>query len=173
MLTFPNKQIRAAVIAGYVRAYGQNRVVCFSCGNASRALKEIGLEVIDVSSQGDLMPRDWWTPEKIAKVWPDSFDATSGHLPLFLMQRIGEHFRTHLGPLHEPAYEVPTGSGETILCLKFAYPDKRFIAVYNLDDATHFEPSAPLNPVVRALFEVRLAHAAQPGRIITPADAGA
>jgi hypothetical protein len=172
-LTFPNKQIRAAVIAGYVRAYGQNRVVCFSCGNASRALKEVGLDVIDISSRGDLMPREWWTPERIAKVWPGYFDATSGHLPLFLMQRIGDHFRAHLGQLHEACYEVPTGSGETILCLRFAYPDRRFVAVYNLDEATQFEPSAPLNPVVRALFEVRLAHPGQPGRTVCPPGSGA
>ncbi len=165
MLTFPNKAIRAAVIAGYVRAYGQNRVVCFSCGNASRALKDVGLDVIDISRQGDLSPRDWWTPERIAKVWPDHFDATSGHLPLFLMERLGEAFKLHLGPLHDAIYEVPTGSGETILCLRIAYPAKTFVAVYNLDDATRFEPSAPLNNVIRALFEVRLAHQGQPGRV--------
>jgi hypothetical protein len=48
---------------------------------------------------------------------------------------------------------VPTGSGETIICLRLAYPDVVFKPVYGLDRSTKFEEDAPLNGVVQVLFK--------------------
>ncbi len=144
VLRFPNKQIRAIVIADYIKAADYKGCVCFSCGNASAALKETGLFVIDVSPGGDLQARRWWLPEEIRRVWPDLFDATSGHLPAFLMIRIAAAFRKHLGNLEEPLYEVPTGSGETIQCLRWAYPSVFFSPVFDCGKGTERDERSPL-----------------------------
>jgi len=134
---------------------GYRGCVCFSCGNASEALKKQGLYVFDVAPQGSLNANKWWTPEEIHKAWPDLFDATSGHLPIHLMNEIAAAFKTFLGNLPEHCYSVPTGSGETIICLKLVYPDIEFIPVYDLDPATKYEPDAPLNDLVRIVTGIR------------------
>lgn len=153
-LTFPRKAIRAAVIKEYVTAAGYGGVVCFSCGNASRELKKAGLYVVDISPSGDLIPNRWWTSAEIHKVFPLLFNATSGYLNIELMTAIGTAFKDHLGNLSEDCYNIATGSGETIVCLKLAYPDKRFIAHYNvvqLETETRYNPGAPLNGLVTAI----------------------
>lgn len=148
MLIFPAKRIRAVEVARYVRAAGYPGVVCFSCGNASQALKDQGLDVVDVSPRGVLMPLRWWRPEEIRRCWPHLFDATSGHLPAHLMVTIGHAFRDHLGALPLAAYDVPTGSGETIVCLRWAYPGIKFTPVRDGGPATEYHPGAPLNDAV-------------------------
>lgn len=151
-LVFPNKQIRAKVICDYLLNMPYRGCVCFSCGNASAALKAIGLDVIDISPTGDLLANRWWTQGDIARTWPDRFDATSGHLPISLMQKIGVAFAQHLNGLLDPIYEVPCGSGETLVCLKLAYPGIEFIAVYdNSEKATQYSAQAPLNGLVKLL----------------------
>ncbi len=147
LIQFPNKALRAKVIARYVQAAGYRGVVCFSCGNASAALEACGLYVVDIGPGGSLQAGQWWTPAEIHKAWPDLFDATSGHLPIPLMLDIARAYRTYLGEL-QGEYQVPTGSGETITCLRYAYPDCSFVPVYNLDRATRLEPNAPLNCIV-------------------------
>ena len=151
-LVFPHKQIRALVIYSYLRDSDYKGIVVLSCGNASRALKEVykydNFDIITPKST------HWFSNEEIAKKWFGYFDATSGHLPLWLMVRIAESFRLYLGELNNKRYYVPTGSGETIICLKIAYPNKDFIAVYNLNNATKYEKYAPLNKVVSALFKI-------------------
>jgi len=154
-LTFPErKTIRANVIYEYVMEAGYRGVVCFSCGNAAKALRDAGLFVVEISPVGKLHAGAWWQPEEIRKVWPDLFDATSGHLPVPLMVRIGNEFRKHLGELTTgEEYKVPTGSGETILCLRWAYPLCSFKPVYNLDASTKYNEEAPLNvPVLGRTF---------------------
>jgi len=151
MLRFPNKQIRSSVIADFVQRAGYRGCVCFSCGNASDALKNQGLYVLDVAPKGGLSANTWWTVDEIHKSWPDLFDATSGHLPTPLLNRIASAFKTFLGILPEQRYEVPTGSGETIVCLKLAYPNTNFVPTYNLDEATKYNPQAPLNNLVEIL----------------------
>lgn len=139
------KELRAKVIAGYVRSAGYPGIVCFSCGNASRALQSTGIPVVAVAPGGDLVAERWWTPAQIRSVWPHLFDATSGHLPMPLMAQLAERLRDRIGPLSEPCYRVLSGSGETAACLTLAYPGIRFVPVY--DDAvaaTTFEPLAPL-----------------------------
>lgn len=152
LLRFPHKQLRAAVIKNYMQVTEYKKAVCFSCGNAATALIEAGVETLHIGETGVLSPCKWWQQAEIAKWFPNYFDATSGHLPASLMQEIGEKFKDYLGVLDETVY-VPTGSGETLVCLKFAYPQTKFIAVYNLDNATKYEEKAPLNKLVELLAE--------------------
>lgn len=152
LLRFPHKKIRAQVIADFVAAAGYRGVVVFSCGNAAKALRDTGLDVIEAGPRGDIKPSKWWSPAEIHREWPDRFDATSGHLPIPLMVEIAKSFRAYLGELAAQKYTVPTGSGETAVCLKIAYP---LIDFRPLDDSskpeTTCDPQAPLNLVLDAL----------------------
>lgn len=130
-------------------------MVCFSCGNASRALREAGLYVVDISPTGALEAKIWWTPEEIHQAFPDLFDATSGHLPVPILSRITKIFKEHLGQLPARHYDVPTGSGETITCLRIAFPRIRFTAVYNLNEATRYDKRAPMNQLVEIMGETK------------------
>lgn len=147
MIEVPAKRLRAEIIAAYVWKAGYDGVVCFSCGNASRALKEMGLDVLDVSPSGDLEAKRWWTPEEIRRVWPNRFDATSGHLPCFLMVELSKALHRFLGDTLEDGKTcgVPTGSGETIVCLRWAFPGMCFVPIYGDNLATRREENAPLN----------------------------
>jgi len=152
------KTIRAKVIAQYMatayRNAGVKPVVCFTCGNSADALREQGLVVLEASNRSGaaIKPDRWWTPDEIATAFPMCFDGTSGHLPGFLMVRIAKAFREHLGVLPYGPWRVPTGSGETLICLTIAYPENDFIAVYdNKYSATEYNPSAPLNEWVKAV----------------------
>lgn len=147
MLNFPAKKIRAQVIAEYIKAAGYRGVVAFSCGNATRELKAAGLWVLDISPAGDLSPSGkWWTPAEIHAAFPDLFDATSGHLPAHLMIEISRRFRYYLGDDIDPL--IPTGSGETITCLRWAYPDKKLSPVRDIGQGTEYNENAPLNYIV-------------------------
>lgn len=152
LLRFDNKLIRAEVIKNFLAGKKYDGVVCFSCGNATRALKKVGLTTIDISPSGDFIANHWFTPSDVAAIFPTYFDATSGHLSLEVMELIGKAFKEHLGELPNVNY-VPSGSGETLVCLKLAYPDKKFVAVYNLDDATKFDEEATLNKLVSILAD--------------------
>lgn len=151
LLRFPAKRIRAICIKEYIAGI-YDKVVCCSCGNAATALKNAGLDVLYIGPNGLLIPTRWFSQLEIHRMFPECFDATSGHLPLELMRIIGEAFKKSLGDLAETIY-VPTGSGETLLCLKMAYPQNKFIAVYNLDDATLYNENAPLNPLVEIVAD--------------------
>jgi len=153
LLRFPAKVIRAQIIEHHVRTAGYRGCVCFSCGNASAALRGRGLYVVDVSPSGMLAATRWWQPEEIKRCWHDLFDATSGHLPAYLMARIAEAYRAHLGALSDTIYDVPTGSGETIICLRWAYPGTNFRPVVDDTPATARHPQAPLLRVAGALAD--------------------
>jgi hypothetical protein len=124
-LHFPHKSIRAKVIADFARSAGYPGVVCFTCGNAAQTLRDQGLEVTEVGPRGDLNPGKWWTIAEIHRTFPHLFDATSGHVPIPLLGDIAKAFREHLGDLPAGRYAVPSGSGETITCLRVAYPCSR------------------------------------------------
>ncbi len=97
----------------------------------------------------------WRSPAWIKAEYPRRFDATPGHLPLHLMVQLARAYRRHLGRLADACYYVPTGSGETVICLKIAYPEKKFVPVYRQRSPhTQYDPRAPLNPVVRAMFRI-------------------
>lgn len=152
-LLFPAKRIRAEVIKQYAEENGYRGVVCFSCGNASRALKETGADTLDISPTGDLEARRWFTPAEIRREFPDRLDATSGHIGPDLLNRIAEAFKAYIGELPEEDLAIPTGSGETLVELKIAFPRAKLHAVYNTDSATEYNAAAPLNGLVEALAE--------------------
>ena len=155
VLRFPNKRLRAHVIAEYVRVSGYRGVVVFTCGNAATELRERGLEVVEIGARGDLQTKKWWKAAEIHRLHPDLFDATSGHLPACLMVEVGKAFREYLGDLQPGQYAVPTGSGETIMCLRAAYPDADIVFHAAYDDSkpeTTRDPMNPLNEFVDAMF---------------------
>lgn len=124
LLQVPQKRIRAAVIAAYMQDAGYAAAVCFTCGNAATALRRAGVRLIEVGPAGVLQPGRWWTPAEIHATWPGHFDATPGHLPYLLMIEIAHEIRDGNpgGPPPRGSYRVPTGSGETITCLRIAWP---------------------------------------------------
>ena len=134
-----------------MQAAGYTRAVCFSCGNAARELQKAGVDVLHIGPHGDLIPNKWYTQAEIKRDFPQYFDATSGHLPMELMLEIAKRFRAYLQYSLDDTVYVPTGSGETLVCLKLAYPDREFIAVYDLDEATEYSIHAPLNTLVKLL----------------------
>ena len=152
---FQNKVLRANEIKRYVQASEYSGVVCFSSGNASAALRNVGLDVVGVGPADSLSANGWWTEAEIHRVWPDRLDATSGHLPLSLMHRIASAYkigleRAKIGP---GPYIVPTGSGETILCLSMAYPRTELVAAYNVGQGTEYCKAAPLTALVASKFK--------------------
>lgn len=151
--TIDLKHIRAHVIRDYL--YPNDKVVCFSCGNASRALKDVGLDVLDIGECGDLKPNHWFTQKEIAETFSNRFDATCGHLNAELMNELALAYRSilkdYISQTDYSDYWIPTGSGETLVCLKMAFPERRFHAVYNIDEATEYNEHAPLNRLVRLL----------------------
>lgn len=155
-LIFPAKQLRSRAVARYMRYAGYQRAVVFTCGNAATALRQQGVLVLEIGPQGVLEPRRWFTPAEIHETWPTLFDATSGHLSAALMAEIAQEFKYNLGELpNDVSYDVPTGSGETIVCLKIAYPNRKFIACYDQSkSSTTYNEQAPLNTLVAALFPV-------------------
>lgn len=152
LYTFPNKQYRAEAIKQYMQEKGHKKAVCFSCGNASRALRECGVDTLDISPTGDLQALRWFTKDEIKKVFPEYFDATSGHLDDECMRYVAGYFKEKLQTL-PPLIMLPTGSGETLVELHMAFPKTKFFAVYDLNDATKYEEQAPLNARVKKIAE--------------------
>lgn len=153
LLKFEHKRIRAEVIKEYLKDKSYKGVVCFSCGNASSELKKVGLNVIDISPNGDFIPNKWFKPSEVHELFKNYFDATSGHLTMELMNKIADRFYAELNGILDDINYVPTGSGETLVCLKLAFPDKKFVAVYNLDAATKYDENAVLNNLVKVLAD--------------------
>ena len=149
LLTFPHKKIRSKVIKEYIKG-DYDKIVCFSCGNAARALEEENLDVLHIGEEGVLTPNVWFSIKDIRHFFDSYFDGTSGHLSIDLMQMIGEAYKDYLGELPDHVY-LPTGSGETLVCLKMAYPNTDFIAVYNIGKETEYSEYAPLNKLVELL----------------------
>lgn len=151
------KSVRARVIKRHMEAYGYKLAVCFSCGNATRELKNAGVDLLAISPGGDLLPNRWFTMAEITVKFPGYFDATSGHLSIALMNEIARQLKYELNLIPGEFYDVPTGSGETIICLAIAFPQCKFRAVYDDNDpATAYEPNAPLNWLIASTFETKM-----------------
>ena len=148
------KRLRAIVIARYLRARGEARCVCFSCGNSAHALRVEGLQVVYVGNNALLKPGEWFTYTNVAEHFGALFDATSGHLPWPLMVEVAELMRADTPEYAGKTY-IPTGSGETIVCLKLAYPNVHFTPVRGVSEATMYHAEAPLNSLVALLTQRR------------------
>lgn len=150
------KQLRAAWIAAYCKRAGYAGVTCLTCGTTGIALIEAcrkeGLECRVFSN-----PQRWWgNAEFIEYNGTQFFDATSGHIPLFIICALGEVYREYLGEISDDEIVVPTGSGETALSLRVAYPNKTIIAQYGESAEIKRDLHAPLNSAIDALCVVRL-----------------
>ncbi len=155
ILRVPAKRLRAQVIAEWLMRAGlPPRVVCFTCGNASRALADIGLDVLQIGGpDAQLQPGKWWSQAEVKRWWPSMLDATSGHLGPELINLLAERFREQVGPVDaSQVYTVPTGSGETLVALALAFPSTSFVAQYDdRDPCTTYNASAPLTGLVARL----------------------
>ncbi len=149
------KQIRSRVISRYMTIAGIPKAVCFTCGNAARFLEREGVDVLAIGEKEMLSPTEWWNREDIARHFPDYFDATSGNLPIFLMEIIGISLRHCLGDSWRGG-RVKIGSGETLLCLLLAYPHlKNKIKPYrDGTPATAYSPLASLNRILELVLGV-------------------
>lgn len=150
------KRIRAYVIRRHMKEHGFDRAICFSCGNATRALKSAKVDTLAIAPGADLAPTDrWFTISEIRDALPGYFDATPGHLPMDVMNRLAAAYRIAFADVFCSVtdFVVPTGSGETIICLKMAFPSVNFAAMWdNSSPATTFDDRAPLANIVRAVF---------------------
>ena len=158
-ISFQAKRIRARVISRYMRDNGFPFCVCFSCGNASKALKSEGVPTVAIAPHGDMVARRWWPMAEIRRTWPTAFDATSGQLPVDVLLLLAAEYRVAFEWLFngDDEFVIPTGSGETVLCLKIAFPNVHFVAQWRFGDPACEPCSAqPLNPLVRAVipFEI-------------------
>lgn len=128
-------------------------VVCFTCGHAAQALRDCapaGGTVLECGRNGSLKPTRWFTGGEVACEFPLRMDATSGHLPLWLMALLAKALRAHVGPLLEgEVYAVPTGSGETVVALRMAYPGVRFKPVWGEREHLMFDLDNPLATLLR------------------------
>jgi hypothetical protein len=146
------KKIRAEVIKKYLNRIGTNECVCFTCGNASKYLREAGLDVISIGKNEELKPNRWFEYEEIINTFK-AFNATSGYLNINLLNRIGLKMKEILGELEDDKYLVPTGSGETILALIMAYPKKRFYPLRLGTMETKYDEGNPLNMLLEAILD--------------------
>lgn len=160
ILKFPAKELRAEVIVDYVKGAGTYKgIVCITCGHSGDALiasanGECGDIVVIVPEEGD----GWISMEQIARDYPGYFDASSGHLPLWLMQRIGDRFKKYFNEYPQTRHSemrLPTGSGETIIELFMGMDDiEGFSALYDYNRGSKYEAKAPLNNMVSRIVPV-------------------
>ncbi len=160
MLILPHRKItRAKIIREYMQRAGYAAAVCFTCGNAGRALIDVGVETLVVGPGGALLPEKWWSQADISRAWPHLFDATSGHLPMEVMLQLAEEYRQRYRQVlkNGGSYVVPSGSGETAVALALAYPRAHIVARYdNTRPECKYEPGAPLNKLVGLLCSVEI-----------------
>lgn len=150
------KQIRACVIHEYMLQNGYDHCVCFSCGNATRALKAEGVSCISISPDGDLTANRWWSISEVRKAFANAFDATSGHLPIDVLIAIAKKYREAFSDVFVKGkeYVIPTGSGETVFCLSMAFKDIKFIAQWRKDDPScEMSVEAPMTEIIKSFIE--------------------
>jgi hypothetical protein len=166
------KALRAAVIGDIVENGGYQGVVCFTSGNAGRALATMmppGIAFLAIGPEdAPLQTKRWWKPHEVRTSWPAFFDATPGHLSFSTMGRIadriqhetrdGHHLPDNhpLAPLQDISFKdcifpIPSGSGESAILMTMAFSKCVFAAVYHWDDLGHtdYHPDARLNPFVQ------------------------
>ena len=133
IITLLNKQIRSEVIK---KRYGGQRVVCFSCGNATDALEAAGVNVISVSPRSSLAAQNYIPPKEVERMF-NAPDVTSGNLPPYLMLEIGKRFNEALRlflddeEIVSRQFIVPCGSGETIMALANFIPLQNITGYYS------------------------------------------
>lgn len=152
-----NKKIRAEVIKEFL---GDRRAFAFSCGNVTRWLKRAGVNIIPIDGEA-LEAKRKITAEE-ADNWFKAFNATSGYLPTFLMDKIARRIEIENEELrNEPRIAVPFGSGELITTLGFFIPFKNIVAIYSDGfPPTKQDGTSPLARFVARNCETRRAEGA-------------
>lgn len=122
-----NKKIRAEVINEFL---GEKRAFCFSSGNAAYALRQAGVNLIAISPFDALTANHFIRPKE-AEYYFQAFNATSGYLPTFLLERIAQRVKARCKgglPIKDRLF-IPFGSGELIFVFSFFFPLNRIVAV--------------------------------------------
>ena len=150
IVRLPNvKEIRALVIRDRLPP-GTRRIVCLSCGNATRALERAitGIPVIRIDAESPVTARRELSAQEIQSYFgPESFNATSGYLPWDMVSEIGQRLLPHIPALAGgDRLFVPCGSGETIAALSNYIPLARMTAVTAL-----YPPIEAMGPLYRWL----------------------
>lgn len=153
------KRIRAEVIKKYMERTGKKKAVCFTCGNAAKSLRETGVETLAIGEKEELKPGHWFTQIEIKNTFPEHFNATSGDIPIFLMEEIARRMRIAIG--EEPPREIRIGSGETAVVMALAYPGKinEFVLVRDGGEETEYNKKATLNRLVEVIYRRRIENA--------------
>ncbi len=144
------KLIRSLAIRQYL---GGRKCYCFSCGNASQALQDAGVDVIAIAPNAPLKT-DHYIPPAVSDKWFECFNATSGYLPPYLMEAIARDLRTALPAriftMDAKKVFVPTGSGETIWALSYLMPLQYIVPITgDLPEIDFAEPYSPLYEFIR------------------------
>ncbi|MBW2006016.1 MAG: hypothetical protein JRI72_15725 [Deltaproteobacteria bacterium] len=147
IFAIPNtKIIRAEVIMDRLPA-GTKRIICLSCGNASKALKETikSVPVISVDPRSPVQATRELTIDELWQFFgPDSFNATSGYLPLDWVEAIGQRLIPYVPKADK--YFIPCGSGETLMALSFFIPLAQMVGV-----TANYPPIEMIGPLSRWL----------------------
>jgi len=149
------KKIRAFIIKSHLDKLGLDTCVCFTSGNATRFLRRAGLKVVSIGNKEDLSSNKWFSYTDIQKSFNGLFDATSGHLPLPFLNEISSRLKKEYAGFFnkDKIYPIKIGSGETILCLKLAFPEISFEPIRIKGYApTKFDKEAPLNDLIQVIF---------------------
>lgn len=117
-----------------------------------RLFSSIPLEHWHIAPNGVFSPNRWLSPSEIRAIFPNYFDATSGHLPLDLMVRIALKLQGTYSPPCS-SLEVMSGSGETAIILKMAFPHLYIVPLWGDDEATRYEENGNLNLFLRCFFK--------------------
>ena len=156
-INLDEKLIRSKVIKAYL---GNDKCFCFSCGNATKALQNAGVNVIAVSPKDAINATRYVSPLEATKLF-NCFDATPGNLPIYMIKDIAAEIKKVLPrkiiESSAPIY-IPTGSGETLLAMSFIFPISRLRAVVDIEDTNSpiffSEEYSPLFHFIRRNFQV-------------------
>lgn len=152
-LPLNHKKIRAEIITAH--AHGR-RIVAFSCGNATRALAEAGANLISIDAGSDLAARRYISPQKAGWIFGGAFNATSGNLPIYMIEEIAHEIKKQIGDdIAGKRIVVPYGSGELILALSYIHKIKDIIAITSdLFPPTQQDGTSPLAPFIEKNFQI-------------------
>lgn len=151
LLPLQNKRIRAEAIVDH---YGNRRLYCFSCGNATAALQDAGANVISISPHDKINSQGYISPMVSDEMF-QGVNVTSGSLPLHLMSDIAHQYEIILGDTikNQDVY-VPCGSGETLFALSFFIPVSRLKAVTSTFAPIDLDGTSPLEQWVLSQTEI-------------------